>query len=329
MPVAKPALGKTLDVFLYKETTYGVVPTANFIKTPVYTFGLRASRPLENDQILGIARDNGRDATPPAPGLTSHNGASDIPLDLNHIGWWFCLAFGAPTTTEDDGVFTHVWESGSANLPSWAMVQQLPLASSTEYRRHIGVVLRSMRFGLGQEAGYRKMSVELGGRNESRPGSAGPGTVPAMLSRVPFPAAKGLLKRGGVAVANLLSFEGTYDAAMEEERLVDESDQVSSWGPGENEASFAGNMRLRYLDDTFDDLGEAQTAQAIDIVYQTSADLSLTIALPSVTFERPGLAINGPGRIEQQVGFRAAQTDSAPMMTLTLINEISSYAAGA
>ena len=329
MPVMTPVLGKSLDIYLLKATTYGVAPTGNYVKTPVYSFALAAARPLEADPILGVARDNSRDATPPAPGLTSHSGSVEVPLDLRHIGYWLGLVFGAPVTTEDTDVFTHVFESGKSVIPDWTVVQQVAAAGGAEYRRHVGVVARTLAFALGQEAGYRRLTVELGGRNASKVVSAGTGTVPAMLDRSPFPAAKGVLKLGGVTIANLLGFEGTYDNAFEEERLVDESDMVSGWGPGENEASFTGNLRLRYTSDTFEALGESAAPQAITLEYKTSDDMLLRIEMPSVTFERAGLPVNGPGRIEQQVGFRAAQTDAEPMLTVTLINDVEDYAEAA
>ena len=320
MPIVKPPLGKELDLLLRASAAYGVPSEEDYVRTPVYALNLRATRPLESDPILAGGFANGRDATAPAPALTSHAGSVSAPMDLRHIGWWLALAFGAPDTTEDDGVFTHVFESGADALPSWTMEAGLDGA----FRQHIGVVARTMRFALGQEAGYRRVEIELAGRDEVPLEATAAGTPPAMLVRAPIAAARGILKRGGTPIANLLSFEGTYDNGLEEERLVDESDLVSGWLPSA-ESAMSGQMTLRYLDDTYDVLGAEMTAQAIELAYALSATLSLTLAMPAVTFERAGVGIDGPGRLQQQVGFRAAQTAGAPMLTLTLVNDVADY----
>ena len=79
MPTNPATLGKTLDLLLRAESAYGTPASGNYLKTLAYNFAMRASTPLEDDPILGDARQNDRDATAPAPGkgptMTSPVGA--------------------------------------------------------------------------------------------------------------------------------------------------------------------------------------------------------------------------------------------------------------
>ena len=320
MPTLNTPIGKTLELGLGTEATYGVKPAGPIPATPVYTSRVTSSKPLENDPLLGGAQNNGRDSTAPAPGLVACGGSVEAPLDFNHIGHWLHLFFGDAVKT-GAGPYTHVFASGKLQLPSKILQQKL----AGRLNQAFGVVGRTMRFQLGQAAGYRRVTMDLGARDDSVFTGADIATNEitrsAALAYSPFPAARGELLIGGTPVASLLSFDGTYDTALAEERYTDNSDAVSGWAPGDREASWAGTMTIRWLEATYEAMARAETDQAMTVRYQSSASLSLALT-GLMRLERPDMSIDGPGKLQQQIRFRGMQTGAAPMLTATLINAI-------
>ncbi|MFC3693417.1 phage tail tube protein [Chenggangzhangella methanolivorans] len=324
MPTLLTPLGKTLELGLGTEATFGVKPAGPLVSTPVYTSQLDSQKPMENDPILGGGQNNSRDATPPAPGLVTAGGQIVAPLDVNHIGHWLHLFFGAAAAS-GSGVVTHVFTSGKAQLPSKTIQQKLAGRLLQTY----GVVGRTMRFELGQAAGFRRVTMDLGAKDDM-PFTGGDIatneiTRAAALADARVPATRGELLVGGVVVATLLSFDGTYDTALAEERYVDNTDTISGYAPGDQEASWRGSMTLRWNDATYDTLARGETDQAMTVRYVRGANQSLSLS-GLMRLERAGLPISGPGKLQQQVTFRGMQGPSAPMLTATLVNAIASYA---
>ncbi|ODN70218.1 phage tail tube protein [Methylobrevis pamukkalensis] len=321
MPTLRQPDGKELRLYHLEEDDFGAaVSGGDYIPTVCYSFGLRPARPLEADNLLGETLTTVRDPGAPAPGLTDVSGQVVVPLDFRHIGYWLKLLFGAPVTT-GSATYAHVFTSGGVELPTW----HLPAPIGTARAVHSGVAAKTIQFQLGQEAGYRRATIALMGKDTAYPSSFDLGTTPAMLARAPFAASKGVLAIGGEPVANLLGFDGTYDNMMEAERFVDGSDTVSGFAPGSADPSFTGSLRLRWLDRAYEELALAGAASAMTITYQTSSSLKLVLSAPATYFERGGPEIGGPGRIEQTVGFRCAQSASAAMLTATLTNDVAAY----
>ncbi|RXF72121.1 phage tail tube protein [Hansschlegelia zhihuaiae] len=317
-------IGKTLELGLGTEDDYGVAPDGPIASTRVYTSRISSQKPLENDPILGGGANNGRDATAPAPGLVAANGSIEVPLDFNHIGHWLHLFFGAAsvsgTTTK-----THVFTSGKLVLPSKTIQQKL----TGRLSHHLGIVGRTQRFQLGQAAGFRRVTMEVGGRDDAVFTGADIATNEiareAALAAAPFPAARGELLLDGTPVASLISFDGTYDTALAEERYVDNSDAVSGWAPGDREASWTGSMTVRWLNADLESQARAETDLAMTVRYSAGAGLSLALS-GLMRLERAGLQIEGPGKLQQHFNFRGQQTAAAPMLTATLVNAVTAYA---
>jgi hypothetical protein len=322
MPTLNTPDAKQLEVLIGREAIYGTPPAGNWLKTFVYTFGLRPSRPLENDQLLGAGLSTPRDATEPAPGLTSHSGAVDVPLDMRHLGYWLTLLFGDPVTTGSGSPYTHVFTSGAAQLPSFTIGSRVNGASP---RHEIGVVARSARFALGAEAGYRRVTLDLAGRDTLYPVSIGAGTPPTPLTRAPFPASGGILKIDGAQAAKILAFDGTYATGLEEERFVENSDVPSAYSPGQNDTTWSGSMRVRWTNTDLEKQAKAGTPSSIEAVYEIAAGLKLSLLAAKARFGRSGPEIGAPGRIEQTIEWRAYQDASAAMLVATLINDQASY----
>ena len=315
--------GRESRLLVKDEASYGVAPSGNWLATYFYSSGLAAARPFEDDPVIGVGGATARDPFDPAPGLTAHGGALVVPLDLAHIGYWLKLAFGAPTTTGTTDK-THVFTSGAVQLPTYAAEIK---AASGEFRQHLGLAARSIRFAMAKEAGFRRVDLDLVGKGEAKLGASGGGAPAAALDRVPLPGVVGVVRWNGTVVGKALAADLTYATGMDGERYLDGAtnpDEISGIVPAAD-PSLTGSIRVRAPVSTLDDAAIAGTPDDLEIEYALSATRSLLIAAPRVFLERSGRPIDGPGGLEQTLNLRAAQTAAAAMATVTLKNAVTSY----
>jgi hypothetical protein len=320
MATASIALGQLADLLFKVEASYGVSPGGNFQKAHFYKASLRETKPLENDPIIGSIYNNFRDPGAFAPALSEHGGTLELPLCINQIGDWLKLVFGAPSTSGATN-FTHVFTSGALTLPSYA-VEIKPI--SGDFRMHTGIAARSMTLDLADAAGMQRVMLDVLGYGEAIAGSTGGGTPTAPRTYAPFKATGAQVKLDTVAVGSLLSARLTYETGLSQDRFIDASDKFGAAVLAE-QAQLSGELRVRYSAATYDSLAAAETEKALSIEFIVGANNSLIIDAPAIRFARAGVAIEGPGGIEQTISFRARQTTSAPQMTATLKNQVASY----
>jgi hypothetical protein len=320
MATASIALGQLADLLFKIESSYGVSPGGNFQKAHFYKASLRETKPLENDPIIGSIYNNFRDPGAFGPALSEHGGTLELPLCINQIGDWLKLVFGAPSTSGATN-FTHVFTSGALTLPSYA-VEIKPI--SGDFRMHTGIAARSMTLDLADAAGMQRVMLDVLGYGEAIAGSTGGGTPTAPRTYAPFKATGAQVKLDTVAVGSLLSARLTYETGLSQDRFIDTSDKFGAAVLAE-QAQLSGELRVRYSAATYDSLAAAETEKALSIEFIVGANNSLIIDAPAIRFARAGVAIEGPGGIEQTIQFRARQTTSAPQMTATLKNQIASY----
>ncbi|MBM3552505.1 MAG: hypothetical protein FJX45_12240 [Alphaproteobacteria bacterium] len=316
------ALGRLADALLKVESSYGVAPGGNYQRVHFYKASLKESTPLEGDPIIGSGNDNFRDEAAIAPALSEHGGGLELPLCMNQIGDWLTMVFGAATSTGTTNR-THVFKSGLLTLPSYAL-EIKPIAS--DYRMHTGLAAKSLTFDLADAAGVQRMMLDVLGYGEAIGSSSGGGIPVAARTYAPFKATGTgtAVKLDSVAVGKLLSAKFTYETGLTQDRYIDTSDRFGAGVLSEN-AQFSGELRVRYAGPTYDSLAEAETEKTLGIEFVVGANNSLILTSPSVRFARSGVAIEGPGGIEQTIQFRARQTASAPMLTATLKNQIATY----
>jgi len=65
---AKPR-GKTANLLFGTQTAFDTAAIGNYISTFFYSENLGESEPFEQSPLIGLARNNNRDATEPQPGL--------------------------------------------------------------------------------------------------------------------------------------------------------------------------------------------------------------------------------------------------------------------
>lgn len=189
--------GKSIDVLLLDEATFGTPAVGDYYRTLVYEDSLEDLAPLEADPILGTARDNARDSTEPAPGLPDGvTGNLVVPLDLNHFWYWLRGAFGDPVTTGAATDFAHTFRSGNEVLPHRTIERK---TSSDVFLQRTGMLVNTLAFDASRKTGYDRVTVGMLGRKEAKLAATGGGAPAAILARDPVPAFLPIFKKDGVS----------------------------------------------------------------------------------------------------------------------------------
>jgi hypothetical protein len=311
--------GRLAQLAIVDEATFGVVPVSGFAGTYFYSETLRETFPLDADPLLGINPNNSRDQVAPAPSLTEHGGSLDVPVCWNHFGHWLKCLFGAPTTTGSTNK-THVFASGAATLPT-KVLEFRKLAN--DFRQHVGVAADEIEWDFEDKSGFHMAKITMIGRGENLLTSSAAGT-PTTLTLDQIPATKGVVRVNGVAQGFVRQGKFRYKNGLATERYVDDTPRAAAIVI-DADAECDGELRLRHNSTAFDTLAMAETVQPVEIEWQKGANNSLVITMPACRFERPSTPIAGPGGIEQTVRFRAHQSASGPMVTVTLKNQVASY----
>ncbi|WP_029066564.1 phage tail tube protein [Labrenzia sp. DG1229] len=319
---AKPR-GKTANLLFGTQTAFDTAAIGNYISTFFYSENLGESEPFEQNPLIGLARNNNRDATEPQPGLLTASGDIVVPLDANHFPYWLTMLFGAPVTS-GAGPYTHVWTSGSEELP-WRTIEVEKRAGAAFYQ-NIGVVTNGFSLDATRGGGFRQVTLNCLARNQVKLSSTGGGSPAAMVPTSLLPASQGLLRVNSVLAGNFLGASINYQNGFSEDGSINGTKFVAGFDL-DDEAQLTGNGRVRYVDDTYFDIMSVGDPVALELEFGEAADAKINFAMPAVRFDRaPFAPINGPGRLESEFGFRAEQTTGAPMLTVTVTNNVDSYA---
>jgi hypothetical protein len=308
--------------FATELSSYGTPAASGYRYAHYYKSNLRATKPIESDPIIGSGLNNYRDNGAVAPTLTEHGGSLELPLCLNQIGDWLRLVFGAPSTSGSTN-YTHVFSSGLTTLPT-ATIEVNPVGS--DFRQHVGCAVRSMKLDLGDAAGYQRVILDMLGFGENILGSTGAGTPAAAKTYDPQARTLGEVLLGGASVGVLLGASMTYETGLIQDRYIDGSANFGGAVLAE-QAQFSGELRIRYTGNTLDAAAVAGTSQALQIRFVKGANNSISFDAPACVLGRAGVAIEGPGGIEQTLPFRCNQTSGAAMLAVTLKNQQATYPA--
>ena len=118
------AYGAEATLKACRETSYGTAPSSGYKSLDFKSTDLSSKQPLGDDPLLG----RGRNAQDPYRGLITDEGQIEIPFDLRGIRFWLTELFGTANSEETgEGAYTHVWESGSDDIP-----RAMPSRSATQ-----------------------------------------------------------------------------------------------------------------------------------------------------------------------------------------------------
>lgn len=309
------AYGHSANMALKRATTEGEAPSGNYHAMPFYTSGFGGEQTNEADQLAG----QGRDPQKPNRGDINVSGAVVVPVDPRYIGFWLTGLLGDPVTTEDTGVYTHVFKSGKATLPEYGLQTGHPNLATPSYDLAHGVKVNTLSMSMAR-SGALRATFDLIGLAENAFSSSQAGTLQT-LALANFGHVRGVLKKGGTSLANISGFNFSFSNNLVPIATVNNAGELEGIDPGLT--SLNGSLDAYFASrDLLDDAIDG-TPIDLELSYALSEDLSLTFAFHELYLDRTRRAIDGPGGISYAAPFNAAKnTVATAAMTVTLVNDV-------
>lgn len=298
------------------ESTYGTAPGSGYLQLPFSRHGLSKEQPLLDQDLLGFGRD------PLAPDTDVEQVAGDmtVPLDVEAFGFWLKATFGAPSTTESGGVYTHVFTTGTWDLPSMALEAGMP--EVPHYEMATGVKVNTLTFDMARKGRLRPV-LGLMAQSSAKATSTSAGT-PTAYTHKEFLQRHGALTRAGSALGNVTSAQLRYMNNLDQIEAIRADGKLDGLDPSMAELRF--DMTMRFADTTM--LDDALAGDAAQFVYTLTraAGETMTVTIPRLFLPVPKRTIEGPRGVEVTFeGVAAQQTDGGAMATIALENAVASY----
>lgn len=206
------AYGWNASLLIAEESKYGILPESGYRQIPFISTSLDSEQSLVSSNVLGL----GRDPTQPFQDVINVDGDMAVPVDMRNIGVWLKAIFGTPTTIEnEDGSYSHAFESGKTSIPSYSLEVGLP--EVPQFIRFMGVRANSIAFNF-QRSGEAQVTVNLMAQGES--GSTTTiAAEPEIYEYTRVSQFQGYIKSGGKFLANITSASATYSNNLEKSKL--------------------------------------------------------------------------------------------------------------
>ena len=285
-----------------------------------YSESFQPGQGLVEDEELGGGRNNLYDPTQQAPDLANPSGGMSVALDLQEIGYWLTSMLGAPDTTGSDP-YTHVWTSAVSAPQLFGL--ELPIAGEI-FRIVDAMAVSGMSINLGDEAGYRRVQLDTIQRSVRNLGSALSASVTDVVAREKLTGTAGVLKVNGTNFGNVLGGQMSFGNGAYSERYMDNSEFISAIETGVPSFSLSPQIRVRSGALSMLNMFDGKTPFSAELVFAKGSH-SLSFLAPNVIAPAVSPGVAGPGGLDVSPQFMASQTDSAPMVTVTLVNDVASY----
>lgn len=311
--------GRWAKLFLQVESAFREAPgTPAAFRMPFHEsdFGREPRReddPTMQGEALTPKRDED-DSTVAGP-ITSR-------LDLNAIGWWLYLLWGAPTTT-GTGPYEHVFTLDLEERPS-ALIE---IAFKTErIHRFLGCVLNSISWNILEA--QQNMTLNLLGAEEVLP-------RPASLfdsSYTEFSKVRACSKGGEVYDTQGASTLGHIAGAsveitndLEGQMLADNKE-----GPGFfllGQPAITGTLRALFENDKLADKAIDHDTVPLSLISRgPSGNDKLELRIPEAELDAPKASFNTSRGIVHEMNYRGFMTAGGTAPTITLTNSVATYA---
>jgi hypothetical protein len=221
------------------------------------------------------------------------------------------------------GGYRHEWLSGGDDIPSFTFEIGHPKLITPVFFRHLGSVMESLAFEMGQE-GPANGTVQLVAQGEEKAAVTLDATPDAFALKR-FSQGRGFIQRGGVPLAGVTSGNLTVSNTLERVRVIRDDGKIEAAEP--TFASCQGAMTVRFDGATL--VAEAANGDPVAVEYGFSMaeGWQLSFELFRVFLPKPKYAVSGPGGVEASFDWRAAYDDSAgTMLRARLLNDVASYA---
>ena len=220
------------------------------------------------------------------------------------------------------GGHAHVWESGADDIPSYTIEIGHPRLTTPVFFRHLGTVMESLTFEMGQE-GPANARLQLVAQGEER-FAATVDASPEAFSLRRFSQGRGFIRRGGQPLAGVTGGSLTFSNNLERVRVIREDGKIEAADP--TFASAEGSMSVRFDGATL--VEEAANGDPVGLEYGFSflEGYALRFELPRVFLPKPKYSVTGPGGVEASFDWRAAFDDGeGTMLRVHLLNDVASY----
>lgn len=311
--------GRSATLALQRETAFRTEPgtqAATLMPFHQSSFG-RAPNRVDDPTLNGEPLANKRDESD-----ASVDGELTSILDLNTIGHWLTLLWGAPETT-GAGPYEHVFTLSLDERPS-ALLEYA--YNAERYHRFLGVVVNSLAWNILEAE--QNLTINLMGANEVKPRpSAAFDAGPSVVAK-----ARACAKGGQVFDVGGSSTLGDISAASVEitndldgQMLADGRE-----GPGYfllGQPAITGTLNGLFAGDGLTDIARNHETRPLSLVSK-SADgaATLTLRIPQAEFDEPKQTIQSSRGIVHEMGYRSYGTPGEDRPTLTLENTVESYA---
>lgn len=328
MTTSNDPRGRLSELYSARQTsliTPAVSPGQTFIRRHFYDLQPQPQSEPQSDDVMGGGFHNSIDERPAAPDVERASLRMVWPLDLVQIGWGLAELLGSPVTT-GAGPYVHTFSSGTVQIPSTTFERKLGTGA---FDGVIGAVARSLTFPIGADRGYTRINAEYFARESLEQYAvtvAGTPTVPALGARVPR--AVGTIKKGGVALGSVISGDVTLTNVLGEDSYHGSKfiDDVQLEG-----RQAATNLTMRLKGSAAREFGKIAVGQTLpdplelELAWELSAALKLTLTLRNQRFAKAGVATSGPGRLDLPLRARGEVGAAADMVTAVLTNSQAAY----
>ena len=310
------AVGARSQLAFAFESVYGTPPGSGFRRLPFVRSDAGASQPLIESDILG----RGRDPLDPTRDAIAVDGDLVVPICARSWGYWLRAAFGDASTTDDAGVYTHVFESGKWSLPSFAIEIAKPEVPS--YAMLTGCKLDRLSWTM-QRGGQLTASLSIVGQDETLTTTSGAGS-PADVALQRFGQFNGAIMRDGSALANVVSAELTYANNLDRIETIRGDGLIEGADP--SMAMLSGRMDVRFATTQLLDQAIAGDPCELEFAFALAGGESCTLTAHRVFLPRPRRQIEGPQGVQVSFDWQAALDESEGVMcTATLVNDVEEY----
>lgn len=254
------AYGWNAKLLIAEESTYGTLSSGPYTQVPFASSAIDSEQGLISSNVLGL----GRDPTTPFQDVINVEGDLAVPVDLRNIGIWLKAVFGVPETTNENGVYTHTFESGKTTLPSYSL--ELGLAEVPEFIRFLGARANSIAFNFAR-SGEAQATVSLMAQSETA-SETSVSDAPEVKNYTRFSQFQGFIKSGGETLANVTSASVTYSNNLEKIETIRSDGKVEAIDLGV--ASLSGSIAVRYGDNALMDKARAGVPVDLELGYPNS-----------------------------------------------------------
>ncbi|MBP2643728.1 MAG: hypothetical protein H6Q67_1615 [Firmicutes bacterium] len=301
------------------ESSFGVNPTTKAGYTlPFITNQIDSKQNLNKSSAITGTRNQNL----PFYGNTDVSGTITTPVDLTSIGYWLKAAIGAPTTTVASSIYTHVFKVTTDDLPTMVIEKKV----GSTYFLYNGCTIDSLKMSIGGD-GELTAQIDVVGGLSSYGTTAYNSSATVVKQTNKLNQFQAAIKVGGSAVTGVVkSGDITISNNLDKTNYTVGGDGFRTSIPA-GLVTVSGSMKTLFKDTSFLAYGANQTETSLELIWEISSSLELSLLCPEVYFNRADPLIAGPGGVELDLSWEAFYNNSsnASIIVATIVNGVTSY----